>query len=167
MTVSGAHSCLPLNILQYIHIKNHTCNADTCVPGAGSFWGPEGQWDFSRDANQRWMLLAARDRGACIFEAFSNSPPYWMTVSGRSSGNVFPWLDNLQPRYQEQFVHYLAEVVRWFHDTHGLTFRCAHVRVGLAIIEIDRLLLAGNLLGLRPCSDLESLGQLKYRLGSP
>jgi hypothetical protein len=28
------------------------------------------------------MLLAARDRGALIFEAFSNSPPYWMTVSG-------------------------------------------------------------------------------------
>ncbi|CAL8471754.1 g11296 [Coccomyxa elongata] len=88
-----------------------------------SFWGPEGQWDFSRDGNQRWMLLAARDRGACIFEAFSNSPPYWMTVSGHSSGNVFPWLDNLQLRYQDQFVHYLAEVVRWYHDTHGLTFR--------------------------------------------
>ena len=95
----------------------------TSVCLAGSFWGPDGQWDFSRDANQRWMLLAARDRGALIFEAFSNSPPYWMTVSGRSSGNVFPWLDNLQPRYQEQFVHYLAEVVRWFHDEHGLTFR--------------------------------------------
>lgn len=95
-----------------------------CTPW-GSFWGPDGQWDFERDANQRWMLLAARDRGAHIFEAFSNSPPYWMTVSGHSSGNVFPWLDNLQPRYQDQFVHYLTEVVRWYHDIHSITFRCA------------------------------------------
>lgn len=132
----------------------------------GSFWGPEGQWDFSRDANQRWMLLAARDRGACIFEAFSNSPPYWMTVSGRSSGNVFPWLDNLQPRYQEQFVHYLAEVVRWFHDTHGLTFRCAHVRVGLAINEIDHLLWR-EISGGCALSDPESVGQLKSASRQP
>jgi hypothetical protein len=47
--------------------------------------------------------------------------------SGRSSGNVFPWLDNLQPRFQDQFVHYLAEVVRWYRDTHNIIFRCPSV----------------------------------------
>ena len=88
-----------------------------------SFWGPSGEWDWDVDANQRWMLLAARQRGACIFEAFSNTPPYWMTVSGRSSGNIFPWLDNLQPEYYDQFVHYLTEVVRWYRDKHGILFR--------------------------------------------
>lgn len=75
------------------------------------------------DANQRWMLLAAQQRGASIFEAFSNTPPYWMTVSGRSSGNVFPWLDNLRAEYYDQFVHYLTEVVRWYRDQHDITFR--------------------------------------------
>ncbi len=70
------------------------------------------------------MLLAARQRGALVFEAFSNTPPYWMTVSGRSSGNVFPWLDNLRPEYYDQFVHYLTEVVRWYRDQHDITFRC-------------------------------------------
>jgi hypothetical protein len=55
-----------------------------------SFWGPDGTWNWDADANQRWMLLAARDRGAHIFEAFSNSPPYWMTVSGRASGALLP-----------------------------------------------------------------------------
>ena len=70
------------------------------------------------------MLLAAKQRGALIFEAFSNTPPYWMTVSGRSSGNVFPWLDNLRPEYYDQFVHYLTEVVRWYRDQHDITFRC-------------------------------------------
>lgn len=27
-------------------------------------------------------MLAAQDRGALIFEAFSNSPPWFMTISG-------------------------------------------------------------------------------------
>ena len=27
-------------------------------------------------------MLAAQDRGALIFEAFSNSPPWFMTMSG-------------------------------------------------------------------------------------
>lgn len=62
-----------------------------------SFWGPDGTWDFEQDANQRWVLLAARERGACIFEAFSNSPPYWMTYSGRASGNRFAWLGEQMP----------------------------------------------------------------------
>lgn len=98
-----------------------------------SFWGPSGEWDWSLDANQRWMLLAAKQRGAEIFEAFSNTPPYWMTVSGRSSGNVFPWLDNLRPEYYDQFVHYLTEVVRWYHDEHDITFRSAFVALCFAI----------------------------------
>ena len=57
-----------------------------------SFWGPDGTWDWEQDANQRWVLLQARERGASVFEAFSNSPPYWMTYSGRASGNRFAWL---------------------------------------------------------------------------
>ena len=116
------------------HVKPATANAHEHLTGVlhlhsyfhktlRSFWGPSGDWDWSVDANQRWMLLAARQRGASIFEAFSNTPPYWMTVSGRSSGNVFPWLDNLRPEYYDQFVHYLTEVVRWYRDQHGIIFR--------------------------------------------
>ena len=60
------------------------------APAARSFWGPDGTWNWEADAAQRWMLLAARDRGATLFEAFSNSPPYWMTVSGRASGARTP-----------------------------------------------------------------------------
>lgn len=51
----------------------------TVCDGTCSFWGPNGEVDWEVDAGQRWVLLAARERGACIFEAFSNSPPYWMT----------------------------------------------------------------------------------------
>lgn len=28
-------------------------------------------------------MFAARDRGALIFEAFANSPPWFMTISGK------------------------------------------------------------------------------------
>ena len=40
------------------------------------------------------------------------------------TGNFFPWLDNLQPVFYDHFVLYLTEVVRWYRDTHGITFRC-------------------------------------------
>ncbi|KAK9790933.1 hypothetical protein WJX73_002148 [Symbiochloris irregularis] len=90
-----------------------------------SFWGPEGQWDWELDAGQRWMLLAARSRGARHFEAFSNSPPYWMTKSGRASGSVQGKAghDNLAPERYDDFIHYLVTVVRWYHEKHQLTFR--------------------------------------------
>ena len=35
-----------------------------------------------QDWKQANMMFAARDRGALIFEAFSNSPPWFMTISG-------------------------------------------------------------------------------------
>lgn len=94
--------------------------------GAGavrSFWGPSGDWDWDADAGQVWVLLAARARGARVFEAFSNSPPFWMTVSGRASGNTLPFLGNLRPEREAQFVEYLVAVLGWFHKAHGLTFR--------------------------------------------
>ena len=35
-----------------------------------------------QDWKQASVMFAARDRGALIFEAFSNSPPWFMTISG-------------------------------------------------------------------------------------
>jgi hypothetical protein len=53
------------------------------------WWRPEdpAMWDWSADASQRWWLDAIKARvRAPIFEAFSNSPPWFMTVSGKVSG---------------------------------------------------------------------------------
>ena len=105
-------------------------HVDGLMWGAGgvrSFWGPSGEWDWDADAGQVWVLLAARARGACVFEAFSNSPPFWMTVSGRASGNRLPILGNLRPEREAQFVEYLVAVLGWFHKTHSLLFRYIHV----------------------------------------
>eukprot|EP00884_Botryococcus_braunii_P012885 jgi/Botrbrau1/21598/Bobra.43_1s0008.1 len=88
-----------------------------------SFWGPDGEVDWEADAGQRWVLLAARERGACIFEAFSNSPPYWMTRSGRASGYFNSMEDNLEFSRYSQFAKYLAAVVAYYAREHGLYFR--------------------------------------------
>jgi hypothetical protein len=84
--------------------------------------GPAAAFDWTRDAAQRRMLHEARNRGANIFEAFSNSPPYWMTVSGSSSGGTVAHQDNLRPDMRESFVTYLTTVVAHFRDVEGVRF---------------------------------------------
>jgi O-glycosyl hydrolase len=84
--------------------------------------GPGAAFDWTRDAPQRRMLHEAKNRGADIFEAFSVSPPYWMTVSGSSGGGTVPHQDNLRPDMYESFVAYLATVVGHFRDVEGVRF---------------------------------------------
>src|SRR5580698_3651157 len=57
----------------------------TQMPG---FEPTNGVWNWSADQNQRWMLKAALKRGVTRVEAFANSPPYWMTVSGSTTGAI-------------------------------------------------------------------------------
>jgi hypothetical protein len=54
------------------------------------------------------MLQEAKKRGANIFEAASYSPPFWMTVSGGSSGATLGHQDNLRPDMYGSFVNYLV-----------------------------------------------------------
>ncbi len=84
-----------------------------------------GDYDFSADANQRWMLDAAIERvdeSELILEAFSNSPPWWMTNSGCASGADGSG-NNLKSGYVDDFADYLSEVVLHFRDTWGIHFR--------------------------------------------
>jgi O-glycosyl hydrolase len=79
-------------------------------------------FDFTRDASQRRMLHEAQCRGASIFEAFSNSPPYWMTNSGCASGSTTGRADNLDPSHYADFVNYLVTVVDHFATDEGILF---------------------------------------------
>ena len=48
----------------------------------------EDDWHWERDAAQRKIMLKIKERRPdAIFEAFSNSAPYYMTVSGCCGGN--------------------------------------------------------------------------------
>jgi O-glycosyl hydrolase len=84
--------------------------------------GANAPFDWTRDASQRRMLQEAKKRGANIFEAFSNSPPYWMTVSGCASGSTVAHQDNLRPEMYQDFVNYLATVVKHFRDAEDIRF---------------------------------------------
>ncbi len=94
----------------------------TAVPG---FEPEPGKWDWNADAEQRWVLRDAMRRGANQLEAFSNSPPYWMTRSQSVTGNQpgTGSLDNLKPEFDAPFADYLAEVVRHFGDQWKVNFR--------------------------------------------
>ncbi|MDQ2798910.1 MAG: RICIN domain-containing protein [Armatimonadota bacterium] len=89
------------------------------VPG---YQSAPGVWDWTADANQRYVLQAAIKKGANQLEAFSNSPPWWMTKSGSVTGNQ-GGADNLKPDQDAAFAEYLAGVVKHFHDQWGITFR--------------------------------------------
>lgn len=94
-------------------------------PGAqmeGFLTGPDGGYDWSRDASQRRMLHEAQARGASVFEAFSNSAPWWMTVSGCASGAERSGEDNLQADAVPAFTSYLATVAEHFRRTEGIAF---------------------------------------------
>jgi hypothetical protein len=81
-------------------------------------------WDRNADPDQRWWLDAVKARVAHpVFEAFSNSPPWFMTVSGRVSGAVKGADDNLRPGQEQAFADYLASTVEDLQRRHGITFR--------------------------------------------
>ncbi len=90
------------------------------MPG---FEQENGTFDWDVDANQRAVLLRLAERGsATIFEAFSNSPPYWMTSSGCASGNS-DGSNNLKANSYDAFADYLVQVVKHYRDAFGVTFR--------------------------------------------
>ncbi|CAG8771038.1 6362_t:CDS:2 [Gigaspora margarita] len=115
---------LGLNIIRYNigggdNPSHHHMRIGADVPG---FWPCRTcDYNWTSDANQRWFLFAAKERGADIFEAFSNSPPYWMTNSGCSSGGQ-NFSDNLNFNNDDLHADYLTEVVKWYKEQ-GLIFR--------------------------------------------
>jgi len=98
---------------------HHHMRPGGAVPG---YQPSRDVWDWNADANQRWMLGAARARGATLCEAFSNAPPYWMTRSECAAGAADGG-DNLSDEDVDAFAAYLAEVMGHFHDEWGTTFR--------------------------------------------
>lgn len=81
------------------------------------------EYNWTADQYQRNILLGIAARGKnLIFEAFSNSPPWWMTVSGCVSGNT-NGADNLNSAYYTAFADYLATVIQHYKSSWDITFR--------------------------------------------
>ena len=105
---------LGLNIVRYnIGGGENPARPDSMQPRARvpGFEPAPGVWEWSADANQRWMLRRAVELGANRVEAFANSPPWWMTASGSVTGSTNGTADNLLPRYEDAFAEYLVNTV--------------------------------------------------------
>ena len=105
----------------------HITRTDSMMPG---FWELDEAtgahiFDGTKDENQRNVLLRAM--AACgsdfIVEAFSNSPPYYMTESGCSSGALSASANNLREDQVEAFAEYLAQVALFYKENYGITFQ--------------------------------------------
>ena len=82
------------------------------------------EYDWQADSAQIKIMLKIRERRPdAIFEAFSNSAPWYMTVSGCVGGHKDKWKDNLRPDCYEAFADYLIDVCKHFKDTYNLEFR--------------------------------------------
>lgn len=101
---------------------------DTCASqlrlGAGipAYERSPGAYDWTVDPNQRWMLQAAKSRGANVFEAVAYSAPAYMTLNDCSAGADTAGADNLGSDEYPAYAQYLATVVQHFHDDFGVTF---------------------------------------------
>ena len=98
---------------------NHM-DANREMPG---FQSSNGTWDWNADARQTSVLSRLVSTGKdVIIEAFSNSPPYWMTKSGCASGNT-DGSNNLKDDSYDTFATYLVTVAKHYRDVLGIPFR--------------------------------------------
>lgn len=115
---------LGLNIVRYNigggeNPQHHFLSHRAAVEG---FQPQPGEWAWDRDTNQRKILLECRRMGVDVFEAFSNSPPWWMTKSGSVTGDK-DGRGNLRDDMIDRFADYLARVVAHYRDKAGLSFQ--------------------------------------------
>ncbi|MBE1501698.1 O-glycosyl hydrolase [Amycolatopsis lexingtonensis] len=83
--------------------------------------GDPAEFDAAADPNQRWWVDRIKNR-VTKWEAFSNSPPYFQTVSGYVSGGFNATDEQLRPDKIGDFTAYLAHVVRTLERAHGIEF---------------------------------------------
>ena len=116
---------LGLNVMRYNigggddPSHNHITRTDSMMPG---YLSKEGEWDYCADRRQLNVLEACYKAAGddAYVEAFSNSPPYFMTVSGCSSGHYFPFLNNLKRNCVNDFAEYLAHVINYLQKEKGI-----------------------------------------------
>lgn len=105
------------------HIRRSDSNMPGCAANyfrkaASGEYEWDGSFNWKEDANQRAVLFEAKSQAGeeFIAEAFSNSPPFFMTRSGCSSGARNPWENNLKEGAEADFARYLAGVVRHYAE---------------------------------------------------
>ncbi|NLT09557.1 MAG: alpha-L-arabinofuranosidase, partial [Ruminococcus sp.] len=101
---------------------DHITRTDSNMPGYTRYNNGNVTYDWTADYNQRNVLQrsikAAGDD--MIVEMFSNSPPYYMTNSGCSTGNKDAGSNNLKDDCYDDFAEYMAEVCDHYQNVWGI-----------------------------------------------
>jgi O-glycosyl hydrolase len=120
---------LNLNIMRYnigggdAPDHKHITRTDSLMPGWLEYdkISDEYVYNYEADTNQLNVLKACYDATETPYiEVFSNSPPYFMTKSGCSSGGEDPNKNNLKDDCYEWFAEYLANVTEYINNTLNL-----------------------------------------------
>lgn len=122
---------LRLNIMRYNigggddPSHHHITRTDSAVPGWLVYDKTTGETTYNNDADANQLNVMERCVKAAgddaIVEVFSNSPPYFMTVSGCSSGGFDPNKNNLKDDCYTDFAEYLAYVADYIQNSMGIT----------------------------------------------
>ncbi len=106
---------------------NHIKRTDSKIPG----WlkldeNGNPVYDYEADKNQLNVLKSAYKKAGknTLLEIFSNSPPYFMTVSGCSCGSVDAVSTNIKKDCIDDFADYLVTVGKHLEDKHKLKVYC-------------------------------------------
>lgn len=103
---------------------DHITRTDSEVPGWLIYDEVSGEYvyDYDADWNQLNVLRRAVEAAGedAYVEVFSNSPPYFMTESGCSSGHEEAGKNNLKPEFYTDFAEYLAHVTEYINNDLGI-----------------------------------------------
>ncbi|WP_120272064.1 glycoside hydrolase [Mangrovibacterium diazotrophicum] len=88
---------------------------------AESFLTGPDQYDWTKQAGQRWFLEAAKVRGVEDFIAFVNSPPVLLTENGKAYSSS-PDQYNLAEENYAAYVDFLGTVLQHFSNDEGIDF---------------------------------------------
>ena len=117
---------LNMNIMRYNigggddPTHHHITRTDSAVPGWLIYDKTTAATAFDPAADQRQLNVLTRAVSAAgedaLVEVFSNSPPYFMTVSGCSSGAEKAEQNNLREDCVADFAEYLARVTAYIKN---------------------------------------------------
>ena len=121
---------LRLNIMRYNigggddPAHHHITRTDSAVPG-WLYFDEASQsyvYDYTADARQLNVMQRAVEAAGedAMVEVFSNSPPYFMTESGCSSGAEKASENNLREDSTKDFAEYLAHVTAYIKNDLGM-----------------------------------------------
>jgi hypothetical protein len=91
------------------------------TPNDKQWWDPQNpdHWNWDADPNQRWWIDQIKGK-VTRWEAFSNSPPWFQTESGWTSGGFDSSTEQIRADKVDDFAEYLVRVTEQLEKKHKI-----------------------------------------------